>query len=99
MKKAAKQPVIKTTTKKRTPHRPPRSWPKSPTKAKPRTMAEAFDEWDRLYIEEPEKFEQQWRSIMTFIAEGGREGKATSQGQLSAAWLVFLMSGEPTRDW
>ncbi len=88
----------KTTKKSTTKRRAPRT-NSPPAKPKPRTMAEAFDEWDRFYIEEPEKFEQQWRSFMTFIAEGGREGKATSQGHLAAAWLAFLMSGKSMGEW
>jgi hypothetical protein len=62
-------------------------------------MAQAFDEWMRLYVEEPRKFGSMSKSIRRFLAEGGRVRAETSEGRLSAAWLRFLMSGKSLEDW
>jgi len=62
-------------------------------------MAQAFDEWDRIYIKEPGKFGREWQRIQRFLAEGGRDGNATSQGRLAAEWLRHLMTGGGLDDW
>jgi hypothetical protein len=97
--KTMKKTTKRNMTKKRITSAPPESRTKPSTKAKRRTMAQAFDEWDRLYIEEPEKFGRLYHSLAKSVKEGLLKGKATSRGYLTAAWLAFLMSGKPITKW
>jgi hypothetical protein len=59
-----------------------------------RTMPQAFDEWMRRYIEEPERYAREFQSVSEFVAEGGKDGAETSYGRECAAYLEQLMSGE-----
>ncbi len=57
----------KTKTRSR---RAPAKWPGPPLKVKiaklkPRTMAEAFDEWLRLYTEDPNRFNSSVAEVLT----------------------------------
>lgn len=59
-----------------------------------RTMAQAFNEWQRRYIETPEQFEREFQTIERFQAEA-REGAQPSYGETCAAYLGKLMQ-EPS---
>ena len=50
-----------------------------------RTMAEAFDEWMRLFIEEPETFLHEFQEVEMY--------RAGTYGEASAALLTKLMGG------
>jgi hypothetical protein len=58
-----------------------------------RTMARAFDEWTRRYVEAPEEFEAQFKTIERFKRQGGHKGKPTTDGDVCAAYLRKLMRG------
>jgi hypothetical protein len=63
--------------------------------AKPkRTVVQAFDEWMRRFVEEPERFAREFQSVSEFVAEGGQNGAETSYGRECAAYLEQLMAGE-----
>lgn len=55
------------------------------------TMEEAFNEWMRRYIEEPERFEVEWKTITQFVAED-LDGGQPEYGSECAAYLRQLMS-------
>jgi hypothetical protein len=77
-------------------HSPPKPWPKAPTKPPAgvsRTCAQAFDEWMRRYLEEPERFPREFQSIAEFISQGGLRGGATSYGRQCGECLRRLMGG------
>jgi hypothetical protein len=57
-------------------------------------MAQAFDEWLRRYVEEPEKFEAEFRTVERFVRQGGADGEETDYGESQAAYLQALMAGE-----
>jgi hypothetical protein len=54
-------------------------------------MAKAFNEWMRLFTQEPEKFQHEWQTVQEFLADlnGGRE---PSYGETAAQFLSELMS-------
>lgn len=54
------------------------------------TEAQAFNEWMRRYIEEPERFRREWESIEQFKAEGANP----TYGDRCAAYLAELMAGD-----
>jgi hypothetical protein len=54
-------------------------------------MAAAFNEWMRRYIEEPEKFEAEFRTVSTFLSEQSA-GKTPTYGEICAAYLAELMA-------
>ena len=54
-----------------------------------RTIAEAFNEWMRLYTENPEKFQRDWQSVHMFLEEK-QAGKEPSYGEACAAYLQQL---------
>ena len=60
-----------------------------------RTMAEAFDEWMRAYVEEPERFSSRWAEIRAHLLEI-QNGEEPSYGRSCAAMLEKLMRGEET---
>ena len=53
-------------------------------------MAGAFNEWMRRYIEEPERFGREWRTINEFLQEEAR-GKKPSYGSSCAHYLQQLV--------
>jgi hypothetical protein len=56
-----------------------------------RTIEQAFDEWMRRYVEEPERFSREWQSVETFKSEGGMSGSQTSYGRSCAEYLQRLI--------
>jgi hypothetical protein len=54
-------------------------------------MAAAFNEWMRLFTEEPEKFEREFRTVQQFLLDK-EEGREPSYGTSCAAFLVKLMA-------
>lgn len=54
-------------------------------------MAKTMNEWMRRYIDEPEKFEQEFRTVIAFIGED-EEGKVPSYGEKCAAYLFELLA-------
>lgn len=63
----------------------------------PRTRAQAFDEWMRRYIHEPDRFEAEWRTITTFLQENDA-GSEPSYGQKCDAYLADLERGDEKSD-
>lgn len=59
-----------------------------------RTAAQAFDEWMRRYVEEPERFSREFEAVRDFVAEGGQDGAETSYGRECSTYLEQLMAGE-----
>jgi hypothetical protein len=59
-----------------------------------RTDAQAFDEWMRRYIQEPERFKREFEDVEQFVREGGTEGQDTTYGQNCAEYLRRLREGE-----
>lgn len=57
------------------------------------TQVEAFNEWMRRYIEDPEQFEREMVSVNKFIAES-RVGREPSYGEACSEYLNRLMRGE-----
>lgn len=58
-----------------------------------RTQAEAFNEWMKWFIEEPEHFKREWKSIVDFLGEE-KSGVVPSYGERCVAFLAKLESGE-----
>ncbi|MBN9472278.1 MAG: hypothetical protein J0J10_26305 [Bosea sp.] len=54
-------------------------------------MVKAFNEWMRRFIEEPERFEAEFRTVNKFLADEA-EGREPSYGETSAAYLTQLVS-------
>lgn len=52
-------------------------------------MAKAFNEWMRRYIEEPERFEREFRAVENFKREES-EGAEPSYGEACAAYMAQL---------
>ena len=53
-------------------------------------MAKAFNEWMRLYIEEPERFRAGWVSIKEFLQET-ETGAEPSYGSVCARYFQGLL--------
>lgn len=53
-------------------------------------MAKAFNEWMRRYIDEPERFEAEFRSVMAFEAAES-EGKEPDYGTNCASYLESIL--------
>jgi len=58
-----------------------------------RTIPQAFDEWMRRYIEEPERFAREFQAVQEFVAQGGIDGRETTYGAECAALLDQLVKG------
>lgn len=56
-------------------------------------MAAAFNEWMRLYTEDPAAFEAEFQSVGRFLAEKA-EGREPSYGEQCAAYLEQLATAE-----
>ncbi len=51
----------------------------------------AFNEWMRIYTEEPEKFNNSYTEVKTFL-EQEAAGEVPTYGQEATAYLVSLIS-------
>jgi hypothetical protein len=60
-------------------------------------VAAAFNEWMRLYTDEPERFEREFRTVNQFLLER-EEGREPSYGAHCAAFLADLMSRDDQAD-
>lgn len=56
----------------------------------PKKTAEAFNEWQRRYMEDPAGFESSWESIKRTITERSL-GKEPTYGEECAAYLEELL--------
>lgn len=54
----------------------------------------AHNEWMRRYIEEPEKFEAEFRTVASFV-EAESKGLEPDYGELCHAYMVKLMAEAP----
>lgn len=52
-------------------------------------MVLAFNEWMRRYIDEPEKFEAEFNSVLDFLSDQ-TDDKVPSYGEKCAAYLLKL---------
>lgn len=58
-----------------------------------RTIAEAFNEWMKRYVEDPDGFEREWMTVGKFLAEQNG-GQIPSYGQIAAATLQGFIDGK-----
>ena len=58
-----------------------------------RTEAQAFNEWMRRYIDEPDRFKREWQQVEEFKREHA-DGVVPSYGDRCAEYLQRLMRGE-----
>lgn len=58
-----------------------------------RTRSEAFNEWMRRYIEEPEKFKSDWQNVVEFL-ESVKAEEVPSYGEECEIFLAKLEAGE-----
>ena len=58
-----------------------------------RTRAEAFDEWMRRYVENPDEYEHEFEAVRRFLEEEGGS-KPTTYGEACASYLTLLERGE-----
>ena len=56
-----------------------------------RTMAQAFDEWMRRYIDDPAGFSREFEDVAKYTAEKSAGKRVTTYGQNCAAFLDHLM--------
>lgn len=54
-------------------------------------LAKAFNEWMRRYVEEPEAFEAEFRSVGAFLKDRA-EGREPTYGEHCAAYLEQLLA-------
>ena len=54
-------------------------------------MARAFNEWMRRFIEQPERFEREFRSVTEFMRET-EAGKEPTYGETCAAYLEEILA-------
>lgn len=59
--------------------------------AKCRSITAAFNEWMRLYTEDPEQFEREWQSVNEYLTEVG-EGKEPTYGATCAMFFMKLLA-------
>lgn len=62
-----------------------------------RTRAEAFDEWMRRYIENPEGYEREFQTVSRFLEEQA-PGRTTDYGNACDAYLALLEAGKEVED-
>lgn len=55
------------------------------------SLADAFNEWMRRYIDKPERFEQEWQTVGKVLAEKAA-GQTPSYGAQSAAYVETILS-------
>lgn len=57
-----------------------------------RNTAEAFDEWMRLFIEDPESFRREFQDVTKYLEDKKTDqDKVTTYGEECAAFLAKLM--------
>jgi hypothetical protein len=56
-------------------------------------IAAAFNEWMRQYVEHPEEFEREWKTVGMFLAETF-EDKQPTYGDKCAEMLIRLIDGQ-----
>lgn len=54
-------------------------------------MVKAFNEWMRRFIDEPDRFDREFRTVNKFLADEA-EGREPSYGETSAMYLTQLVS-------
>ena len=54
-------------------------------------MAKVLNEWQRKYIENPEEFKAEFRTVIEYLAELNI-GRVPSYGEECAAYMVKLLS-------
>lgn len=54
-------------------------------------LADAFNEWMRLFTEEPERFRQQWEDVLEYLDEA-ENGTTPTYGGDCAKFLVKLIN-------
>tara|TARA_R110002020_G_scaffold467027_3_gene690171 strand:- start:1301 stop:1492 length:192 start_codon:yes stop_codon:yes gene_type:complete len=52
-------------------------------------MAKCFNEWMRRFIEEPDRFEREFKTVNEFLTDE-RSGRQPSYGESSAAYMHQL---------
>lgn len=57
-------------------------------------MVKCFNEWMRRFIQEPERFEAEFKTVNRFLADEN-EGREPSYGETSAAYMEQLMQEVP----
>lgn len=57
----------------------------------PADMRRTFNEWMRRYIEEPERFNAEFRTVQQFLADES-EGKEPSYGEACTAYQFQLLA-------
>lgn len=65
------------------------------SKSKKITVAQAFNEWMRRYIEDPKQFEAEFQAVGRFLKQKAR-GCKPSYGDQCAAYLAKLQAGDRT---
>ena len=53
-------------------------------------LAAAFDEWLRLYVEEPERFKREWQVVLEYVGDRGAR-LSPRYGRACAAFLLSLL--------
>lgn len=56
-------------------------------------LENAFNEWMRIYTEEPEKFNKDWQQVVEYLDEV-KNGEEPSYGRECTAWLLSLVKSE-----
>jgi len=56
---------------------------------KKETIIKVLNEWERLYIEEPEKFQAEFKTVIQFISEENA-GITPSYGKNCYAYMEYL---------
>lgn len=59
--------------------------------AKCRAFAAAFNEWMRLYTEDPEQFRREWQSVNEYLTEVS-EGEEPTYGETCSMFFVGLLA-------
>lgn len=57
-------------------------------------MAQAFNEWMRRFIEEPERFEREFKTVNAFLADTAK-GVEPSYGEVAAGYLQSVAAELP----
>ena len=63
----------------------------------PAGTAQAFNEWMRRFIDEPQRFKSEWDSVTDYIREK-LAGQTPSYGDCCARYLAELLRGIETDD-
>ncbi len=60
-------------------------------------LARAFNEWQRRYIDEPEKFQREWEAIRDFL-DAEEHGEIPSYGTVSAEYLLSIIRDQRQKE-